>query len=209
MNWTFTDGVLRSFLFGITVAAAVGPIALLIVNYGISKGFRAAFAAGCGAATADLLYALLAFMAGAQVSAWLEGNKFGFQRGSSLLLVLLGFWMLWRACSPRPAPQSGTDSSAPVADSSRPFLATLVLTIVNPLTVLIFVGFAGQLPLGGSLNVAATLALAVFLGSLLVQSAFALGGAVLAGVLTDPRRRLLNGLSGAGIAVFGLVGFFQ
>ena len=66
------DGFLQSFLFGVTLAAAVGPIALLIVNYGISRGFRAAFAAGCGAAVADLLYAMLAFVAGAQLLVWLE-----------------------------------------------------------------------------------------------------------------------------------------
>jgi threonine/homoserine/homoserine lactone efflux protein len=197
------DGFLQSFLFGVTLAAAVGPIALLIVNYGISQGFRAAFAAGCGAAIADLLYALLAFIAGAQLLAWLADAQDEFRRLSSLVLILLGFWMLWRAWAPRVTQQT-------IAVAQRPFLTTLLLTIVNPLTVLVFVGFAGQLPLGGSVRVAVLLALAVFAGSLVVQTGFALGGAALARVLSNPNwQHLLNGLSGAAIAVFGFHGLWQ
>lgn len=44
---TLPDGVLRSFLFGATLAAAVGPIALLIINYGLVRGFRVALARVC------------------------------------------------------------------------------------------------------------------------------------------------------------------
>lgn len=205
-----SDGLLQSFLFGATLAAAVGPIALLIVNYGISLGFRTAFAAGCGAAVADLLYAMLAFGAGAQVVAWLADKQDEFRRLSSLVLILLGLWMLWRAWAVR-AVQAPVARTAPMpADAARPFLTTLLLTIVNPLTVLVFVGFAGQLPLGGSLRAAGVLALAVFAGSLVVQTAFALGGAGLARVLSNSRwQRLLNGLSGAAIAAFGFHGLWQ
>jgi threonine/homoserine/homoserine lactone efflux protein len=202
------DGFLQSFLFGVTLAAAVGPIALLIVNYGISQGFRTAFAAGCGAAVADLLYAMLAFVAGAQLLAWLADKQDGFRRLSSMVLVLLGLWMMWRAWASKVTqnPAAGMVT----ARAQRPFLTLLLLTLVNPLTVLVFVGFAGQLPLGGSVRAAALLALAVFAGSLMVQTVFALGGAALARVLSDWRwQRLLNGLSGLAIAAFGLHGMWQ
>lgn len=201
------DGFLQSFLFGVTLAAAVGPIALLIVNYGISQGFRAAFAAGCGAAVADLLYAMLAFIAGAQIVAWLADKQDEFRRLGGLALILLGLWMLWRAWAPGDAGKPAAGVATPGTDAKRPFLTTLLLTIVNPLTVLVFAGFAGQLPLGGSLRAALVLALAVFAGSLMVQTVFALGGAGLARVLGNSRwQRLLNGLSGAAIAAFGIHG---
>ncbi len=197
-------------MFGLTLAAAVGPIALLIVNYGVSRGFRTAFAAGCGAAVADLLYALLAFIAGAQLVAWLADRQGGFRRISSVVLILLGLWMLWRAWAARGAQAPGAGAALPAADAARPFTTTLLLTLVNPLTVLVFVGFAGQLPLGGSVRAAAVLALAVFAGSLMVQTVFALGGAALARVLGNSRwQRLLNGLSGVAIAAFGFRGMWQ
>jgi threonine/homoserine/homoserine lactone efflux protein len=116
--------------------------------------------------------------------------------------------MMWRAWASQVAqnPAAGMVT----ARAQRPFLTLLLLTLVNPLTVLIFVGFAGQLPLGGSVRAAALLALAVFAGSLIVQTVFALGGAALARVLSDWRwQRLLNGLSGAAIAAFGLHGMWQ
>lgn len=201
------SGILQSFLFGLTLAAAVGPIALLIVNYGLSQGFRAAFAAGCGAAVADLLYAMLAFIAGSQIVAWLAERQDGFRRISGLALVLLGLWMLWRSWAPRDADKPVAAVATPGTDAQRPFLTTLLLTVVNPLTVLVFVGFAGQLPLGGSLRAAVALALAVFAGSLMVQTVFALGGAALARVLSNSRwQRLLNGLSGLAIVAFGIHG---
>ncbi len=193
-----------------TLAAAVGPIALLIVNYGISRGFRAAFAAGCGAAVADLLYAMLAFIAGAQLLAWLADKQDGFRRLSSLVLVLLGLWMIWRAWAPHITQNPAAGMATATGRAKRPFLTLLLLTLVNPLTVLVFVGFAGQLPLGRSVSSAAALALAVFAGSLMVQTVFALGGAALARVLSNSRwQRLLNGLSGAAIAAFGLHGMWQ
>jgi threonine/homoserine/homoserine lactone efflux protein len=201
------SGILQSFLFGLTLAAAVGPIALLIVNYGLSQGFRTAFAAGCGAAVADLLYAMLAFIAGSQIVAWLAERQDGFRRISGLALVLLGLWMLWRSWAPGDADKPVAGAATAGTDAQRPFLTTLLLTVVNPLTVLVFVGFAGQLPLGGSLRAAVVLALAVFAGSLMVQTVFALGGAALARVLSNSRwQRLLNGLSGLAIVAFGIHG---
>lgn len=202
------DGALRSFVFGLTIAAAVGPIALLIVNYGINRGFRAGLAAGCGAAIADLLYAIVAFLAGAQILPWLADHETLFRRISSAVLLLLGLWMLWAAlrhtvrAAAAKGPAAGTRAGSP-------FMTTFLLTIVNPLTVLLFAGFAGQLPLGGSVRAAVLLALAVCLGSLIVQTAFAAGGAALAQVLGDIRwQRLMNGLSGLVVAAFGLRGLW-
>ena len=69
----------KAFLFGAIVAAAIGPIALLIFEIGSRQGFAAGAYAGLGAALADCLFALAAFLAGA--------------------LILLGLYgiLLWRA----------------------------------------------------------------------------------------------------------------
>ena len=46
--------VFEAFVFGLFLAVAVGPIALLIVNYGIRFGLVAAIRSALGAATGDL-----------------------------------------------------------------------------------------------------------------------------------------------------------
>jgi threonine/homoserine/homoserine lactone efflux protein len=51
---------------GYGIAIPVGAIAVLIVQVGIRCGFRCAASAGAGAATADLLYALLAVTGGSR-----------------------------------------------------------------------------------------------------------------------------------------------
>jgi threonine/homoserine/homoserine lactone efflux protein len=56
--------MLTSFLFGITIAIAVGPITLLIVNNSINCGISNGIRSGAAAATADFTYALVAFLAG-------------------------------------------------------------------------------------------------------------------------------------------------
>jgi threonine/homoserine/homoserine lactone efflux protein len=88
-----------------------------------------------------------------------------------------------------------------------PFLQTLALTIVNPLGIVAFAGLALQLPATSSIPVATWLCLCVFLGSLLVQLALALGGTLI-GRLPAHAKWLpaLNLLSGLGVALFGVVG---
>jgi hypothetical protein len=44
---------LTALLFGATIAIAIGPIALLIINVAATAGLRPGLAAGSGAAAAD------------------------------------------------------------------------------------------------------------------------------------------------------------
>ena len=78
---------------------------------------------------------------------------------------------------------------------------------MNPLTVILFAGFAPQLPLADSPALAAWYAACVALGSLAGQVAHALGGGALGRALQRGHGlRIVNGLSGAGIAAFGVAG---
>src|SRR5437899_10978777 len=65
----------QAFLLGMAAAYAiaipVGPIAVLILRTGVRRGLRAAASAGAGTATADLVFATIAMLFGAAVSAFL------------------------------------------------------------------------------------------------------------------------------------------
>ena len=54
----------QGLIAGYGIAIPVGPIAILIVEIGIRRGFPVAFCAGAGAASADLVYATVASIAG-------------------------------------------------------------------------------------------------------------------------------------------------
>ena len=54
---------LRAFFFGVTIAAPVGPIALLLVHAGLNHRLSAALSGALGVALADFTYALAALSA--------------------------------------------------------------------------------------------------------------------------------------------------
>ena len=87
------------------------------------------------------------------------------------------------------------------------FLTVYLLTLVNPLTILIFLGFSGQLEFSGGFAKILLLSFLIFAGSLLVQIVLAAGGAIVGRVLRNPRLiRHLNIASGVLITGFGVYG---
>jgi threonine/homoserine/homoserine lactone efflux protein len=199
------DGAARPFAFGATPAAAVGPIALLLLDYGIRGGLRHAVAAGFGAALADLAYALGAFSSGSRLLAHLALHERTLRTASAFVLVVIGVWMMARAARARLRPPVG-----PEGGISRPLVATFILMLVNPLALVIFTGFAAQLPVEASGLEGMLFALSLFLGSLLVQMVFAVGGATLSGFVARPAwARALNLLSGSAITAFGIMALVE
>jgi len=191
--------VLAGFIFGLTIAAAIGPIALLILNtslrFGLSAGVRSAFGAG----VADLLYAIGAAFAGAAVVQAIAAYQQELRIAASFVLIGVGLYLLRSALR-----SPGASERTP--QSERPFLTTLALTIVNPLTLIVFASFVMQ---SGRSEAADAIGLVagIFLGSLTVQLALAFGGAGLGRLFAQPNTiRLLNIASGAGILLFGAVG---
>jgi threonine/homoserine/homoserine lactone efflux protein len=190
----------KAFLFGMIVAGAIGPIALLIFGTGARQGIAAGAYAGLGAALADLLYALAAFLAGALVLPYLAAQERAIGIGCALLLVALGLWMLFAQFR---------DGAAPAAPkpAARAFLTTFALTAVNPMTFVMFAGVVPQLPVAGSAGRAAGLATALAAGSMAVNVAIGACGAALGRVMPGERgRRAVSAVAAVGILAFGIAG---
>jgi threonine/homoserine/homoserine lactone efflux protein len=195
---------LRAFLFGVTIAAPVGPIALLLIHIGLSHRLSAALAAALGVALADLTYAVLALAAGSGVFALLHAHDRNIRLGSSLLLILLGFWLALRALRMPAAPTDGAEKPRNRAPS---LVQLYLLTLANPLTILLFVAFSGQMTTGAGVGAVLYGSLWLFLGSLTVQAGYASFGAALRRWATTPSAvRKINAMSGFAIAAFGVWG---
>jgi threonine/homoserine/homoserine lactone efflux protein len=123
-------------LAGYGIAIPVGPVAVLIIELGVRRGFRTAAAAGLGAATADGLYALLAVLAGATIAQLLEPVTPALQLIAVVVLTLIalrGFWMaLYHARIAIPG-----NAELP-SDPGRTYLRFLAITLLNPTTILYF-----------------------------------------------------------------------
>jgi len=190
----------KAFVFGVIVSGTVGPIALLIFGTGARQGFAAGAIAALGAALADFLYALGAFLLGALILPFVAGNRAAIDVGCALLLVGFGAWMLFGQLRP------GRPAEAPKPAASL-FLPTFVLTFLNPITLVIFAGFVPQLPVAGSLAMATGFALALAAGSVAVGFGFAGAGAALGKAMPGERsRRAVSIAAAAGILAFGVYG---
>ncbi len=130
----FWEGVLA----GYGIAIPVGAIAILIVDISLRKGFTTGFAAGAGAATVDLIYALLAVLAGAALASSIAPYALYFQVISALILLAVGGYGIWRARST----SAGQDVGQEIGGDpglTRTFARFIGLTFLNPITIVYFV----------------------------------------------------------------------
>jgi threonine/homoserine/homoserine lactone efflux protein len=195
---------LKSLTFGVFIAASIGPIALLIIGTAAGRGLRLGSFAALGAALADLAYALLAFSAGALILPLLGAEAQAIRIGSALVLIVFAIAMIRRDFA------AGDTKPAAPRHAAGALLPTFLLTLVNPMTLVIFAGFVPQLPLAGSFATAAMLAFGLFLGSLLIQFALAISGWLLGAALPGRSwRRSINLAGATGVLAFGLVGLFS
>ncbi len=190
---------LRGLILGFTIAAAVGPITLLVIRRTIEHGHLYGFVSGVGVAAADASYAAIAAFGLTAITSLLLSAHLVLAVVGGAVIALVGVrTMLSRA-------------TAVAVDAPRPGLlgglaSIYGLTMTNPLTIVLYAGvFAGiGLAAGSGFLDAAVLTLAVLAGS-------TLWWVVLTSVVAFARERVsprvltwVNRLSGAALVVFGV-----
>jgi len=130
-------GFLEGLAAGYGIAIPVGAVAILIVNTALGSGFRLGFMAGAGAATADLIYAGLAVLAGGGLASALAPMALPVRVVGGVALIVLAFWGLGagRRTPLTSAAEDRTGRAGPV------YLRFVALTLLNPLTILYFAAY--------------------------------------------------------------------
>jgi threonine/homoserine/homoserine lactone efflux protein len=136
---------------GLGVAVPFGAIAVLIVETSIRRGRGYGWAAGAGAATADLTYATLAALFGAALADLIEPIQVPLRWLSVGVLVVIAARGLAGALA-RARAEPGDPGLERLDESSRrrTYLQFVALTIVNPATVIYFAALILGLPAVGS-----------------------------------------------------------
>jgi len=136
--------LLTGIIIGFSVAAPVGPIALLIMRRSLNEGRLAGFISGLGAATADLFCGLTAALGLSAITTLINSHR------SSLQLVG-GIFMIWLGIHAFRAKDPVSATQRPLHERNL-FLAyvfTFLLTMANPLTLLGMVGVVAAAGVGG------------------------------------------------------------
>jgi threonine/homoserine/homoserine lactone efflux protein len=191
---------LRGLIIGFTIAAAVGPISLLVIRRSIAHGHVYGLASGLGVATADASYAGIAAFGLTAVTGLLVSGRVVLGLVGGVVIAVLGI----RTLLSRPGEVA--------LDVERPglvvaFGSIYALTMTNPMTILSFAAvFAGiGLVAGSSFVDAALLTLAVWAGSTLWWIVLTSIVGWLGGRVSTRALLWINRISGAALVVFGIV----
>jgi threonine/homoserine/homoserine lactone efflux protein len=152
------DAFLHGLMFGILVAAPVGPMSMLCMHRTILKGPRAGVLTGLGIACADGLYGVLAVSGWSIVPGILKYQTW-FRVGGGIFLAYLGISILLK--------KQNSEARA-ITKHGGDWLSAFGLTLSNPPTILAFMALIASHKIGsGSLAGSGLTALGIGLGSFL------------------------------------------
>jgi len=132
------DIFLQGLIAGYGIAIPVGPIGILILELGVRRGFGVAFSAGLGAASADLVYATVAGVAGSFLVAILTPISFIIHYVSASALIAIGLWMFFQGRRSSKMKETGRPPSSYASSYLSTYMMFFGLTLLNPLTVTYF-----------------------------------------------------------------------
>lgn len=163
-DYNFINGL----IFGIVIAAPVGPVGVLCVQRTLSEGRLHGLLSGLGAAIGDSLYGAVAAFGVSAIAVWVADHQATLRTiGGIVLLLLAAKTVLVESRRPVAAPAADKVHTESLLQD---FISTFLLAVTNPITLLTFAGlFAtlGSTRAGHSVDTAAVLVAGVFIGSAL------------------------------------------
>lgn len=191
---------LEGFIVGLVLCAPVGPIGLLCIRRALAYGRIAGVVSLLGAATVDGLYCSVAGLGITFVANFLREEQLLIREFGGFVLILVGLKIFFTEPKEK-------KNSAEVRGLLHWFWSTMLLTLANPMTILVFtaaftaVGVHGW---QGNLGEALALVAGVFCGSAIWSPILVLVITIFRPRLEPRQLRLLNQMSGAIIAALGL-----
>jgi threonine/homoserine/homoserine lactone efflux protein len=190
---------------GLAVAAPIGPVNLVVIRRTLRFGKLNGFISGTGAAAGDGVFAAMAAFGMTAAIDFILGYQLWLQVIGGLFLLFLGF----RTLMTHPHLEEVTNDNVQTV-AARLFVATFLLTITNPATMLGFVAiFGGVASLSGaehhSLGYAAVLTGSVICGSLLWWLGLSQFVNLFRQRMSDRLLEIINRVSGCLIIGFGVI----
>ncbi|HEY7910162.1 MAG TPA: LysE family transporter, partial [Thermomicrobiales bacterium] len=175
--------LIRGMIFGLSIAAPVGPMGVLCIRRTLADGRLAGFISGLGTATADACYGAVAAFGLTFVTTFLVNQQSWLRLIGGSFLCYLGVTTFLS----KPAERSAAMGRSGLRNI---YVTTFGLTLTNPLTILTFAAIFAGIGVGeinGAYGSASLLVLGVFLGSALWWLILSSGMALMRTKLTPAR----------------------
>lgn len=128
--WFFLKGA----LVGLSIAAPVGPVAILCIRQSLSYGWLVGIAAGLGTAIADGCFGAIAAFGTQLVQKLIDSHGHWFYLIGGSFLLYIGAKIFQSEIHPDKKTEKGKRTYAGA------FMSTLFLTFASPMTTILFVG---------------------------------------------------------------------
>lgn len=125
--------IIKGILIGISVSAPLGPIGVLCIQRTLNKGFKSGFVSGVGAASADIIYAVIAGFSITFISDFLIENQNYIRIIGGMFLIFIGA----KIFTSNPAKQIRRLRTKG-NNYYKDFITSFFVTVSNPITILAF-----------------------------------------------------------------------
>jgi threonine/homoserine/homoserine lactone efflux protein len=179
---------------GFTLAAPVGPMALLLMRRALTTGWSAAMTTGVGIATGDAVYGAVGALGLASVAAFLAAHAQPIHIIAGVILFALGVQTLLKR------------RDAVASNERGEFFRTVVLTLTNPMTIVAYAAATTFLspPPSFDLRFVAIVVCGVFTGSIAWWIVLATVTTALRRIIRPNVRRAIDIASGVLLMAFGV-----
>lgn len=125
---------LRGVLIGLMASIPLGPIGVLCIQRTLSKRQKSGFISGLGAASADVIFASIAFFSLSVVMSFIDNNKILIQVLGGICVVILGVSIFLT----NPAVQIRRNRAGK-SNLWQDYISVFFITLANPAFILMFV----------------------------------------------------------------------
>lgn len=192
---------LKGLGVGLSVAAIVGPIAILTIRRTLSEGQAVGLAIAFGAACGDVVFALIAGFGLTFIADFLKSHQIILRILGGLFLFYLGVTTFLE----KPKEKSATIKAQGLANIA---FGSFLLNMTNPVTIASFTAIFAGIGIGSDevdYTAILLLVLGVFLGAMLWNIGLTTVLTHLRSKFTDRTLEYINKCSGALLMIFGLL----
>lgn len=131
--------LLKGFIIGLMVSVPLGPMGVMVIQRSLSRGRASGFVSGLGAATADVIFSLIAVWGVAKVIDFIEAHRFVFQVVGSLFILFIGAKIFYSDPVKQYRRSRGKKSNL-----WSDYITVFLMTLSNPIAIFVFIAlFAG------------------------------------------------------------------
>ena len=139
---SFVEIIIKGIIIGLMASMPLGPIGVMCVQRTLNNKFLSGFVSGCGAATADLLFATIALFFFSIIEPYLSKNIELFKFIGGAIIAVVGISILLKKIGK--LRQNRNSKRGLVKD----YFSIFGLTVTNPAYILVFLGLFSYFKIG-------------------------------------------------------------